>query len=781
LGKSIGHIASAYAPRLYKHLVGRYFWVIFIGLIALVLRLGHLSDSASSPLFDAPMVDARTYVEEAAQLTTGGWAGKPEPFRQPPLYSYYLAVVFQLAEQSYFLPRFIQAVLGAAACALIYIIGRTAFSESVARGAGLTAAAYGPLIYFGGELLPTTVAIFLSLLFLLCVLRPVCPNPWNQLIAGFLLGLSALTVVNTLVFLPFFLLWLYTRADLPEGYSRIRGILFVLLGCGLAIAPVTMRNYVVGHDQVLISTDSGFSFYLDNNATYAGTVQTQPNQRQPELEWQELVDRTVTEMSIQDPSIKTRYFLAKFWNDIRRDPLQYLTLPLHKLYLFWHGAELHRNLDPYYARNDSVVLRLLMWKYGLAFPFGIVAPLALVGMVCYWRNSPGSSSGRMLLLLLLAYMFSAVMFFATAQQRLPAVPLVLLFSCFGLRQILVRQGSDRLRLLVMAAVLLAVTNLGAGTMDMEGGGFQHFVLATAYEEQGMKANAMRKYRAVLERLPEHHKSVERLGHLHISRQEYDRAIRLYKTFLGRQPEDESIRFLLANAHLKAGHFQQALAGYDDLVVRRPQWAAVHARLGYTYLQDGQPFMAISAYRRTLALQPDSSLVRYQLARLYVAQDSLQTATEEFRVLLEKDPDNADFHTRIADLLIRQQGKENTFALPKNTSTETAEAHLEEAIRRAPNRPKSHWSLGTMLARQGRYAEAMKHFERLTQLEPGNYELLVWLANLSQRTGRNEKAQQYLSRYAEVKREARRQDHVQQEMDDLLQKMFGEEKISKEGL
>ena len=87
----------------------------------------------------------------------------------------------------------------------------------------------------------------------------------------------------------------------------------------------------------------------------------------------------------------------------------------------------------------------------------------------------------------------------------------------------------------------------------------------------------------------------------------------------------------------------------------------------------------------------------------------------------------------------------------------------------------------MLARQARYAEATKHFEWLFQLEPDNNELLVWLANLSQRSGRSDKAQEYMARYAKSERERRRQHQVQSEMDDMFKKVFGGKTVPEEDL
>ena len=55
-------------------------------LLALSLRLLYLFQAADSPLFDHPLVDARTYVRMALHLAAGQWLDAPEPF-WPPLYA----------------------------------------------------------------------------------------------------------------------------------------------------------------------------------------------------------------------------------------------------------------------------------------------------------------------------------------------------------------------------------------------------------------------------------------------------------------------------------------------------------------------------------------------------------------------------------------------------------------------------------------------------------------------------------------------------------------------
>ena len=141
----------------------------------------------------------------------------------------------------------------------------------MALGAGLVAAFYGPLIYFGGELLPTIPALLLDLALLLLLLSAPLKQRWPWLIAGLALGLAALAVSNILLFAPVLLAWLW----FSQGNFVQRGAL-LFLGIALVIAPVALRNYLVGDDWVLISHNAGINFYIGNNPDYQRTVDIRP-------------------------------------------------------------------------------------------------------------------------------------------------------------------------------------------------------------------------------------------------------------------------------------------------------------------------------------------------------------------------------------------------------------------------------------------------------------------------------------------------------------------------
>ena len=740
---------------------------LLIGCLALALRVLYIHESAASPFFDAPVIDARVYTEMALDLAGGAWTGAPEPFWQPPLYPYFLALIFGVGGENYYWPRLVQALLGAGSCILLLTIGRRLFAPGIALGAALGAACCGPLIYFDGELLPVGLAIFLNLLFFLSVVRPPYGDSRRWLLAGALMGLAALAVANILLFLPVVVWWLWRLEDSIPNADKAKRTALLLLGCALAIAPVTVRNHLVGGDWVLISHNAGINFYIGNNPDYERTVNIRPGR-----DWALLVEKPEIEAGIERPSAKSHYFFAQSWQFISADPLGYLRLLAHKLRLFWRGDEIQRNLDPYYARRDSTVLRLLLWKYGLAFPFGLVAPLALIGMVCLWRRSDAGAA-TLPALFLLVYMLSVVLFFVTSRYRLPAVPFALLLAGFGLSEIFRSRGRKIILWPLFVALTLAV-NTGIGSMNMAGSAEEHFALGDAYVRKGMQADALHEFRITLERQPDHGEALLRLAALYGERQEHAKAIEAYSTYVKNNPEATPARFLLGNTFLAARRYPEAIVEYENLTALRPDWAALFGRLGYAYLIAGKPVLAASAYRRTLEIRPDSSVVRYQLARLYETQDSLAAATREYRRLLSDEPEKAELHTRLANLLVAHEGaQQQTLPLKPNARISEAEAHHRQAVELAPDDVAGHWGLGMMLAKLGRYEEAIKHFGRVLELDPQMIQTHFCLANLYKRTGEAAAAQEHMARYARANREKRLEHKAQRQARQQVEEIFGD--------
>ena len=723
-------------------------WALLAGALALAVRLGYLFEIDETPLFHAPVADAAACLDDARYLTEVSWAGRPEPFRQPPLYPYLLAALRPVSESPW-LPRLLQAALGAASCGLLVVVGRRLFPAPVAVAAGLAAALYGPFVYFSGELLPVTLATFLGLLLLWTLLRTPAAPTWRWALPGLVLGLSALTAAGILLLAPFVLWWLWRLPPEREARGRRwqRGLWFAA-GCALMVAPVTVRNLLLGGD-------------FDHDRTVA-------------------LDTPRREAGIEPPSARSRYFQERSWEFVRGEPWTWAGLMARKAYLFWRGEEIPRNLDPYFARADSRILAVLLWDRGLAFPFGLVAPLALAGLVFFVRRRTGDASGAaagrtregiLVVGFVTVYAAAVVLSHVTSRDRLPVVPPLLLMACYG-AFVLTRRP---LRRGALAATALAGVALNAGTtpLAVASPAREHYWRGQALEALERPVGAAREYRAALRLDPALPEALARLATLEVERGDSRAAVDLYRRRLAIAPDSVPLRRDLADALLSGGRAVEAVAEYERLVEMLPERADLHGSLAYARLMAGRPGTAARAYRRVLELRPDSLLVRYQLARLHQAYGRPDSAAAHYRVLLRAEGHRARAHLGLGEALVELAAKGRTgVSLEETPRTLRAEHHLRRAVQLDPASLHARWSLGLLLARQShRYADAVPHFERILELAPEDHAAHLFLGHLYQRTGRTEAAATQFERYSAAKRRRRMQSEAEAQTRGLVEQLF----------
>ena len=728
--------------------------------LALALRLIYLVQASDSPLFDAPVVDARTYVQSALQLASGAWAGGSEPFWQPPLYPYFLGLLFALFGESYYLPRFFQAAMGAVTCVSLYWLGRKTFSPAAGWLAACMAAMYGPFIYFDGELLPAGPAACLNVVLLLTVLwaaRGRGAVRW--LLAGLLLALSGLLVANVFLFAPVVLFWALRFLPSSAGVcsrQRLVQLAAFCLGITLVVAPVTLRNRIVGGEWVLVSYNAGVNFYIGNNPDHDHTVTIRPGR-----EWIDLVNRPEREAGITGRSAGSRYFFSQSWSFVSSDPVGFFGLMLHKARLFWRGDEIPRNLDPYYAREHSSLLQGLLWKDGLAFPFGLVAPLALFGLgACLVGPLRRSPAGALVLLFTATYAFSVILFFVTGRYRLPVVPFLLLFAAHGLTTLSCLRGSRLVLAGALVLLLLLGTNRGVGAMNPEGDAYRHFYTGVAFQEQGMVANALREYRSAVELDPAHEEALFATATLYAKRRRYDDSIEVCRQLLDNYPDRDDIRLLMADMFLKKAEYRQAIGFYEDLLPRRSDWAALHGCLAYAYLMSGAPAKAEAAWCRVLELKPDSLLVRHQLAQLYQVQGKDDQALHQYRILVEQQPDHVEGLCQLADLLL------------KHGNEAEAEGYLKTALTVDPQAIPALRSMGKLEAGRGRYETAIQHLSAVIGLVPDDYQVRQELGRLYLKTGHQDQARAEFERYELGVRRHRMRQIAEKEAERMAEEILG---------
>ncbi len=422
--------------------------------VAMGIRLWHLFEmKANDPFFFLPSVDPKVFHEWAIKIAGGELLGD-RVFFLSPLYPYFLGAVYAIFGAGFLVGKLVQMILGAACCVMIYTLGKRVFDMRTGFFAAVLFALYLPSIFYEGVLLVTGLQTPLNLLCVLLLLRAAAsPSVVRWLVSGGLLGLSALARPNVLLLGGFVIVWL--AWFMPRPVITKQKFIFAAvfsLGVGCAVFPVTIRNWVVGEDFVLVSSQGGVNFYIGNGPDATGSFVVPslfPMTRADDPLQQEESYRKYAEQELGHelkPSEISGFWFARTWEHIGDDPGKWMGLLWRKLRLFFNYREIGNSRDFDSSRQFSTVLNLPLPVYGF------IAPLALLGMALAVRRF---RSAFFLYGMVGTYVASYVILFVLAHYRMPVLPFLILFSAHGI--VWLADGiRQRKKVVLIAAIGLAV-------------------------------------------------------------------------------------------------------------------------------------------------------------------------------------------------------------------------------------------------------------------------------------------------------------------------------------
>ena len=230
--------------------------------LALVVRVATIAVDTGY----VPLQDDWDYDRHARSIASGD--GFPDSYyvadRGPsalraPVYPYFLAGVYVVSGDSIDVGRYANALLGALAVLLLYLIASRIWGRRVGLLAATGAAVFPPLVLLSRDLLSESLFIALELGAVLAVLefRRLRLLRWAAL-AGLLAGLAALTrnpgpalAIPVLVGLWVYRPWLSRRAALAPALA---------LACMvLVVVPWTVRNAVEFGRLIPLTSGTGFA------------------------------------------------------------------------------------------------------------------------------------------------------------------------------------------------------------------------------------------------------------------------------------------------------------------------------------------------------------------------------------------------------------------------------------------------------------------------------------------------------------------------------------------
>ena len=239
-----------------------------IFFVALTVRLLHWQDSGVElALKNSIMHTMGTiYDDEAHRIINEGGVLIPDTAVEsgdawmivhPPGYSILMAVLFKLFGETESLMRLVRVILSSIGAVLIFFIAAELFPRGVAIISGLLAALSPHLAYYSLWHSPDSMAplpILLAVFFLIRAWKR--PQLKTVIAAGLMIGLSCWLRSNALLLAPFLavaVLLLFERS------KRLKYAAAVILAMVAAIAPITIRNWILYRSFIPLSIGAGIT------------------------------------------------------------------------------------------------------------------------------------------------------------------------------------------------------------------------------------------------------------------------------------------------------------------------------------------------------------------------------------------------------------------------------------------------------------------------------------------------------------------------------------------
>jgi len=261
-----------------------------------------------------------------------------------------------------------------------------------------------------------------------------------------------------------------------------------------------------------------------------------------------------------------------------------------------------------------------------------------------------------------------------------------------------------------------------------------FDQAYLYEATDRVPEAESIYRRILAADPGNEQARSRLGDLFLRQENYRGALEEFQKVLDSKERGLELQLKVALIHMELGEFDQAIEVLEGMAAAHPRDGQIRYYLGAAYLEKQDFGRAETEFDKVP--EQSSYALRAALQRAVIAEKKgdPQAAIDLTRRAIERHPRDAEGYLYLGGFY------EAAKRFPE------AAAALREGLAVAPENPRLHFRLGTVLDKMGERQECIRQMEKAIALDPNDAVALNYLGYTLADLGiRLEDAEDYIKR------------------------------------
>jgi len=583
------------------------------------------------------MVDELWNLNWAREIISGSFWGDEAYFRGP-LYPYLLAFFLKITGDSIFWARLFQAIISAGSATILFLLGTRLLNRTVGIISALAYTLYGTLMLYEAMLLIPVLFNFLNIfgVYLMMINRGKFDlKRW--LIIGIVFGLSAVARPNILLLVPLFMIWIYWGfSELKNIKKRLTLPAIFLLGILIPVLSITTRNYMKTDELILISSQGGVNFYIGNNPEAEGLTMLMPEiDLNESISWSQFIDATNSAAEKEagkklTAGEESSFWSKKAWSYIFSNPVNFIEITYKKLIYFFTGFENSDQTDIYQTRQYSSLLSITLWKNIFYFPFGLLSPFTIVGVIALWKRRKDLS---LLYIFIIGYIPTVILFLVTARHRLPIIPFMIILAAYGgtalYERLKKKDWKAFLKLILPFIVILIFSNQTYFDIGFENEFQTHYNLALTYKRQGNLPMAEQEYKKALAEFSESAVTLNSLGYVQFEMGKTDQAMSNYRKALRIDPNYAESYNNIGLIFESKADYENALQYYHKAISLDPDLYQAYLNIGDVHLAQNKHLNAESSYKIAIEKSSENPASYFKLGALYARMKRLAEAEQMF--------------------------------------------------------------------------------------------------------------------------------------------------------